>query len=296
MESKIGSLSSWRSRLYASGRPLRVASSPVRLPISRPALPRASSATSGFFFCGMMLDPVDHASAKRGESELLGDPDDHVLTQPGEVDARSGRRRTRPPPPRSRADVPSIELATLLVNPSSLATASGSRPREVPARAAEPYGLTAEPSVKITYPIAVPQQRPGVGEQMVGEQHRLRMLQVGTTRHRNPEVSRACWCSAPTTLPSPAATVRRASRRYILIKVAIWSLRDRPARSRPPSSAPTSSTSRRSSAPCTSSSVWAGGKAPEATSDCQGVEAVDHPRELVIGQQTGLVERPGVRP
>ena len=39
MESKIGSLSSCRSRLYASGNPFRVASSPVRLPISRPALP-----------------------------------------------------------------------------------------------------------------------------------------------------------------------------------------------------------------------------------------------------------------
>ena len=58
-ESKTGSLSSCRSRLYASGRPLSVASRPVRLPISRPALPRASSAMSGFFFCGMMLDPVE---------------------------------------------------------------------------------------------------------------------------------------------------------------------------------------------------------------------------------------------
>ena len=57
--SKTGSLSSCRSRLYASGRPLSVASSPVRLPISRPALPRASSATSGFFFCGMIEEPVE---------------------------------------------------------------------------------------------------------------------------------------------------------------------------------------------------------------------------------------------
>ncbi|CPU65937.1 Uncharacterised protein [Mycobacteroides abscessus] len=57
--SNTGSLSSWRSRLYASGRPLSVASRPVRSPMRRPALPRASSATSGFFFCGMMLDPVE---------------------------------------------------------------------------------------------------------------------------------------------------------------------------------------------------------------------------------------------
>ncbi len=59
IESKTGSLSSCRSRLYASGRPLRVASRPERLPMRRPDLPRASSAISGFFFCGMIDDPVE---------------------------------------------------------------------------------------------------------------------------------------------------------------------------------------------------------------------------------------------
>ena len=58
-ESKTGSLSSCRSRLYASGRPFSVVSRPVTLPIRRPALPRASSAMSGFFFCGMIDDPVE---------------------------------------------------------------------------------------------------------------------------------------------------------------------------------------------------------------------------------------------
>ena len=56
--SNNGSLSSCRSRLYASGRPFSVARNPVRLPISRPALPRASSAMSGFFFWGSIDDPV----------------------------------------------------------------------------------------------------------------------------------------------------------------------------------------------------------------------------------------------
>jgi hypothetical protein len=31
---------------------------PTRLPMSRPALPRLSSAMSGFFFCGMIELPV----------------------------------------------------------------------------------------------------------------------------------------------------------------------------------------------------------------------------------------------
>ncbi len=57
-ESNSGSLSSCRSRLYASGRPFSVTSSPVRLPISRPVLPRTSSAMSGFFFCGSIDEPV----------------------------------------------------------------------------------------------------------------------------------------------------------------------------------------------------------------------------------------------
>ncbi len=57
-ESNSGSLSSCRSRLYASGRPFSVASRPVRLPIRRPLLPRANSAMSGFFFCGSIDEPV----------------------------------------------------------------------------------------------------------------------------------------------------------------------------------------------------------------------------------------------
>lgn len=34
------------------------ASMPARLPCSRPALPRISSSASGFFFCGIRLDPA----------------------------------------------------------------------------------------------------------------------------------------------------------------------------------------------------------------------------------------------
>ena len=60
-----GRLSSWRSRLYASGRPFTIASSPVRRPIAVPAFPRASSATSGLSFCGIIDEPVAAASGRR---------------------------------------------------------------------------------------------------------------------------------------------------------------------------------------------------------------------------------------
>ena len=106
-----------------------MAISPDRLPISRPDLPRASSAMSGFFFCGMMLDPVDHescsvaksnsrvvqrmtssASRERSTPDLGGDE--------GELGGEVARRRAvdgvgrrageaelapRPPPGRGRA-------------------------------------------------------------------------------------------------------------------------------------------------------------------------------------------------
>ena len=42
-----------------------MARSPVRWPMSRPALPRASSAMSGFFFCGSIDEPVANASGSR---------------------------------------------------------------------------------------------------------------------------------------------------------------------------------------------------------------------------------------
>ena len=41
-----------------------MASRPAWSPISRPALPRVSSATSGFFFCGMIELPVEYASSR----------------------------------------------------------------------------------------------------------------------------------------------------------------------------------------------------------------------------------------
>ena len=56
--SKSASLSSCRSRLYPVGRPFSSVIIVVRLPARRPDFPRASSATSGFRFWGMRLEPV----------------------------------------------------------------------------------------------------------------------------------------------------------------------------------------------------------------------------------------------
>ena len=39
-------------------------STDTRSPMSRPDLPRASSAESGFFFCGMIEEPVENSSCR----------------------------------------------------------------------------------------------------------------------------------------------------------------------------------------------------------------------------------------
>ena len=58
----------------------------VKAPSSRPALARTSSAASGFFFCGMIDEPVVKASVRRDEAELRRHPDDDLLGQARQVD------------------------------------------------------------------------------------------------------------------------------------------------------------------------------------------------------------------
>ncbi len=61
--SKTASLSSCISLLYASGRPFIAVRSVIKSPKTRPDLPRISSVISGFFFCGIMDEPVENASS-----------------------------------------------------------------------------------------------------------------------------------------------------------------------------------------------------------------------------------------
>ena len=102
-------------------------------------MPRASSATSGFFFCGMMLDPVEYEScrvtnensfvAQITTSSASREMSTAVIAQTNENSAT-----------KSRDAVPSIEFSTGWLKPSSRAIADGSRPSDDPARAPEPYG------------------------------------------------------------------------------------------------------------------------------------------------------------
>ena len=118
-------------------------SRPVRLPTNRPDLPRASSAMSGFFFCGMIDDPVAQASSSRA--------------QPNSVDVQS----TTSSPSRERCTPSSAAAKQNSAAKSRSLTASmrvvggaveaelGRRPRpgpggsDEPASAPAPSGLTA---------------------------------------------------------------------------------------------------------------------------------------------------------
>ncbi len=64
--------------------------------MSRPALPRASSATSGFFFCGSIELPGGLGVVEADEAELLGRPQHDLLADAATGARRAGRGRTAP--------------------------------------------------------------------------------------------------------------------------------------------------------------------------------------------------------
>ena len=86
---------------------------------SRGALARSSSATSGFFFCGMMLEPDAHASDDLAEAELLAS----TTARSRRRAATGGSRRWRRPTgsrARSRGSRPRrSSWATRALKPSS---------------------------------------------------------------------------------------------------------------------------------------------------------------------------------
>src|ERR1700684_1048398 len=114
-------------------------SSPVSPPISRPALPLASSATSGFFFCGMIEDPVAYASSISAQPNSC---DDHSTTSSPSLDrcTPSSAAAKQNSAAKSRSLTASIELAAAESKASSGAPACGSTGSDDPASAPEPSG------------------------------------------------------------------------------------------------------------------------------------------------------------
>ena len=163
---------------------------------------------------------------------------------------------------KSRDAVPSMELAT---EPRSKPRSGRDRLRVEPEGRPRQRAGTVRGHGRPLVPLAAAARRPGtgaagIGQDVVGEEHGLGVLEVRTAGHGH---VRGAPRRAPPARPGARAIrppmMRAWSRRYIRKSVATWSFRDRPARSLPPRSGPRRSRRPRSRAVWTSSSAMVPG-------------------------------------
>ena len=83
----------------------------MRLPITRPVLPRISSSTSGLIFCGMIDEPVQNACGSRRKPNSVVDQRIHSSAQPLRCSAIIARQKAN-----SSTKSRSLEASRLLAS------------------------------------------------------------------------------------------------------------------------------------------------------------------------------------
>ena len=195
--------------------------------MTRPLLPRTSSGTSGFFFCGMIELPVQKRSAsvtkpKRG---LVHSTSSSAKRDRCIIDERRGRRELdrevaigngveRVVAIAVEAELARDELAVDRIGGAGERGRAERQPVDAPAAVGEALDVAREHLV--------------VGQQVMAERDRLRDLQVREARHDRVGVAlgqveqRAAQRRAART--TSASIAPRSHRR---MSVATWSLRER---------------------------------------------------------------------
>ena len=214
--------------------------------MTRPLLPRASSATSAFFFCGISDDPVAWLSGRLANPNSALDQSTSSSPRREQwtmVSAQAAVISTA----KSRSATASMLLAAMRPKPSSWATRSRSSGSVEPASAPLPRGSSSQATTRRAEAERVAREHLDVGEQVMRERHHLRALQMGVAGHRRGAMlgrARHQRLLQPASATSRSVHARRAHMRR---SVATWSLRLRPVCSMP-ATGPASSKSRRSTA------------------------------------------------
>ena len=225
-------------------------------PTIRGALARSSSAASGFFFCGMIDEPLRPRVGQRDEAELLGRPQHDLGAQAATGGSRrspprrGSRGRSRGWRPRRSSSAPRRSKPSSRGDRAAVGVEVHARQRAGAERQRRRSGATTKREA-----LAVAQQHPDVGQQVVGEVDRLGALEVGVAGQRPVEVRarRRRRSAAHSSSIARDAASRAAARVNSATSVATWSLRERAVCSLPPTG-PAISVSRRSTAMWMSSS------------------------------------------
>ncbi len=146
-------------------------STPVRWPTRRPARPRASSATSGFFFCGSIEDPVAHASSRTRKPNSSRRPQHHLLADAAEVDPeeRQGEERLGHEVPVGHG----VEAVLERTGEAEVGgDADGVEGQGGAGERAGAEGADVEAAAGVQQAVEVPSEGPPVGQEVVGQQHR----------------------------------------------------------------------------------------------------------------------------